>query len=264
MLGNEYPPVFIGLGIVMAAAALVFAGGLKAELRQPLLQQRENFGALGKLIRTLRKKGVPLVTLTSFFNSFVQLSMVFFLSSYVLSSGGSPLDAAFALSMMFVGLLIGRIVYARLAHRLSPRVILMVSNALAFTAYAGMLLCPSLLGAGILAALGGLGAAPNFPALVVEACGVVPDDTASGTSLVFLGYTFACFVAPPIVGALGDALDLQTALLCVVCLESGRRGAVISAQPSPCLNAKTVNSLKNRQKIMFLSIKNLDTPGGNV
>jgi MFS family permease len=218
ILGNEYPPVFTGLGILMAVSAFAFAWGLKAEIWQPLIQQRENFGALGKLIRTLRKKGVPLVTLTSFFNSFVQLSMVFFLSSYVLSVGGSPLDAAFALSMMFVGLLIGRIVYARLAHRLSPRVILMVSNALAFTAYAGMLLCPNLLGAGILAALGGIGAAPNFPALVVEACVAVPDDTASGTSLVFLGYTLACFIAPPIVGALGDAFGLQTALLGVVCL----------------------------------------------
>jgi predicted MFS family arabinose efflux permease len=81
-----------------------------------------------------------------------------------------------------------------------------------------MLLCPSLLWAGVFAGLGGIGAAPNFPALVVEACGIVPDDTASGTALVFLGYTVASFVAPPVVGAIGDIAGLQIALLCAVAL----------------------------------------------
>lgn len=217
-LGNEYPPVFIGLGIVMAASGIAFALGLKNELREALVQQRENFGALGKLIRTLAKKGMLLVTMASFFNSFVQVSLIFFISSYVQSAGGNQYDAAFALSMIFVGLLIGRLVYARLAHRLPIRTIMMASNALAFAAFAGMLLCPGLLWAGLLAGLGGIGAAPNFPALIVEACGIVPDDTASGSALVFLGYTLASFVAPPVVGAIGDTAGLQIALLCAVCL----------------------------------------------
>lgn len=214
LLGSEYPPVFIGLGILTAVSGIVFAAGLRRELRLPLLQQRGNFGALGKLARTFRYKGVPLVTLTNLFNSFVQVAMIYFLSSYILGAGGSPQDAAFALSMVFAGMLLGRVVYAQIAHRFPLRTIMMASNALAFLAYTGMLLCPDLFWAGILAGIGGIGASPNFPALVVEACNIVPDDTASGTALVFLGYTLACFVAPPLIGAVGDATGLKTALLC--------------------------------------------------
>jgi MFS family permease len=233
-LGNEYSPVFIGLGIVMAAAGLVFAAGLKDELRLPMLQQRENFGALGKLVRIFRQKGVTMVALISFFNSFVQLSMLFFLSSYILDAGGSETTAAFALSMMFVGLLVGRIIYAQLAHRLGSRTIMVVSNALAFAGYLSMVLCPSLPIAGILAAIGGIGAASNFPALVVEACNIVPEDTASGTALVFLGYTLSCFIAPPIVGAIGDTASLKTALLCAtgLSLVVMALSATLSRRPS--------------------------------
>jgi MFS family permease len=214
VLGNEYTPVFLALGLLMAAAGLAFAAGLRDELRGPLVQRRENFGALGKLVRTLRLKGAKTIVLANFLNSFVQISMVFFLSSYALSVGGSRLEAAFVLSMMFVGLLAGRVAYTRLSHRIGARAIMMASNGLAFLAYIGMLLCPSLVWVGVLAGLGGAGAASNFPALVVEAANLVPDDTASSTSLVFLGYTVASFIAPPVVGALGDAVGLQTALLC--------------------------------------------------
>jgi predicted MFS family arabinose efflux permease len=218
LLGGKYTPVFVGLGLLMAAGGVVFAAGLKAELRLPLVQRRDNFGALGKLVRTFRIKGIGLVSLTSFFNSFVQLSMIFFVSSYVLGIGGSGAQAALMLSMMFAGMLAGRVVYARVSHRFSVRAIMTVSNALAFAAYTGMLLCPDLFWAGLLAAVGGFGASPNFPALVVEACGIVPGDTASATALVFLGYTLACFVAPPVVGAIGDAAGLKTALQCVAAL----------------------------------------------
>jgi predicted MFS family arabinose efflux permease len=58
----------------------------------------------------------------------------------------------------------------------------------------------------------------NFPAFIVELCSLVPGDTAAASSLVFLGYTLACFVAPPLFGAIGDALGLQTAMLIALSL----------------------------------------------
>ncbi len=213
LLGSEYPPVFIGLGIIMAISGIVFTAGLRREVRMPFMQQRENFGALGKLIRTIKQKGVALIVLTSFFNAFVQVSMIMFITSYILGIGGGPYHSAFALCMIFVGTLAGRVIYARLSGRLAIRTIMMASNALAIAGYAAMLLCPDPAWAGILAIIGGIGIAPNFPGLVVEACHIVPDDTASGTALVFLGYTVACFAAPPVIGAIGDAAGLQMALL---------------------------------------------------
>ena len=218
VLGGTYPPVFIGLSILVVAAGAAFAFGLNRELRIPLIQQRENFGALGKLVRTLKLKGIGLLLVTSFFNSFVLISFNFFISSYILSIGGSNVGAAFALSMLFLGALLGRLVYAPLAHRIPVRTVMMLFNALSIAAFAGMVFCPDITGIGILAGIGGLGTAANFPALVVQACAIVPDDTAAGSSLIFLGFTLACFAAPPLIGAIGDAAGLKTAMLCAASL----------------------------------------------
>ena len=218
VLGGTYPPVFIVLSIVVITAGAAFTLGLKRELRLPFVQQRENFGALGKLVRTLKLKGMGLLLVTSFFNAIVLTSFNFFISSYILSIGGSSVSAMFVLSMLFLGELVGRLVYAPLAHRISVRTVMMLFNALSVAAFAFMVFCSDIVVIGILAGIGGLGTAANFPALVVQACAIVPDDTAAGSSLIFLGFTLACFVAPPLVGAIGDAAGLKTAMLCAISL----------------------------------------------
>ncbi len=218
LLGGTYPPVFIGLSIVVAAAGAAFAFGLKRELRQPFVQRRDNFGALGKMVRTLKLKGMGLLLALSFSNAFVLVSFSYFISSYILSIGGSSLNAAFALSMLFVGTLLGRLIYAPLAHRISARTVMLAANALSAAAFAGIAFCTDVTAAGVLACIGGIGTAVNFPSTLVHACALVPNDTASGSALVFLGFTLATFAAPPLIGVIGDAAGLKTAMLCAASL----------------------------------------------
>ncbi len=218
LLGSEYRPVFLGLGVFTALCALVFFAGLRTEIKMPLLQKRHNFGGFGKLLRTLKRKGVKRYLAAAVLNSVVQITVIYFISSFVSDAGGSALQSAVALSAFFFGSMAGRLIYARGLHKLPSRKVLPAASAFALAAIALMLLStdPALIC--VLSGLGGLGLSMNFPAFIVELCGLVPDDTAAASSLVFLGYTLACFIAPPVFGAIGDALGLQTAMLIALAL----------------------------------------------
>jgi len=61
--------------------------------------------------------------------------------------------------------------------------------------------------------IGGLGISVTVPGLIIEACAIVPEDTAAASSLVFFGIGIGAFVGPLIVGVIGDAIGLQIGLL---------------------------------------------------
>jgi fucose permease len=213
LLGSSYTPVFLGLGIFTALCALVFYLALHTEAAMPFMQKRHNLGGLGKLLRTLGRKGLKLYLAAAILNAIVQITMVYFISSYVTLIGGSALQSAVALSALFLGTMAGRLVYAQLLCCKPARKVLPIVNVLALAAFAAMLLSTSPVLAIVFAGLGGVGLSMNFPAYLVELCNLVPDDTAAASALVFLGYTLACFAAPPVFGAIGDAIGLQTSLL---------------------------------------------------
>lgn len=213
LLGSSYTPVFVGLGLFTALCALVFSLALRKEAAMPLMQKRHNLGGLGKLFRTLKRKGLKLYLAAAILNAVVQISMVYFISSYVTLIGGSALQSAVALSALFLGTMLGRLVYAKAFHNAPAKKVLPIVNILALAAFAAMLLCTDPVLVCVLAGVGGVGLSMNFPAYLVELCNLVPDDTAAASSLAFLGYTIACFAAPPVFGAIGDAIGLQTSLL---------------------------------------------------
>jgi fucose permease len=218
LLGGAYKPVFLGLGVFTALCALVFVVALRAEVKMPLLQKRHNIGGLGKLLRTLKGKGIKRYLLAAILNAIVQITVIYFISSFVTQIGGSTLQSAIALSAFFFGSMAGRLLYAKMLHSIPCRQVLPAASALALVAIAAMLLCTDPVLVCVLAGIGGFGLSMNFPAFIVELCSLVPGDTAAASSLVFLGYTLACFVAPPLFGAIGDALGLQTAMLIALSL----------------------------------------------
>ncbi len=218
LLGSDYMPVFLGLGVFTALCALVFTFGLRSEIALPMMQKRHNIGGLNKLLRTLRRKGVKRYLAAAMLNSMVQLTVIYFVASFVAECGGSSLQSAAALSAFFFGSMAGRLLYAKSLHRFPSRKVLPIASALALAALAVMLLSTDPVIICITAGIGGFGLSMNFPAFIVELCGIVPDDTAAASSLVFLGYTMACFIAPPVFGALGDALGLQTSMLIALTL----------------------------------------------
>lgn len=213
LLGNAYTRVFIGLGILTALCALVFLLALRAEAAMPFMQKKHNLGGPGKLLRTLKRKGIKLYLFAAILNAIVQITIIYFISSFVTLMGGTALQSAVALSALFFGTMIGRFIYAKALHHIPARKLLPAANILALAAYTAMLLCSDPVLVCVFAGLGGLGVSMNFPASIVELCDLVPDDTAAASSLVFFGYTLACFAAPPLFGAIGDAAGLQTSLL---------------------------------------------------
>ncbi len=218
LLGSDYTSVFLGLGVFTALCALVFTLGLRSEIALPMMQKRHNIGGLGKLLRTLRHKGVKRYLAAAMLNSMVQLTVIYFVASFVAECGGSSLQSAAALSAFFFGSMAGRLLYAKSLHRFASRKVLPAATAVALAALAVMLLCNDPVIICVMSGIGGFGLSMNFPAFIVELCGIVPDDTAAASSLVFLGFTMACFIAPPVFGALGDALGLQTSMLIALTL----------------------------------------------
>ncbi len=218
LLGGAYQPVFLGLGAFTALCAFVFVFALRTEAAMPMLQKRHALGGVGKLLRTLKRKGVKRYLAAAILNSIVQITLIYFISSFVSEIGGSALQSAVALSAFFFGSMLGRLLYAKLLHAFPARKVLPGASAFALAATAAMLLCSNPVLVCVLAVISGLGLSMNFPSFLVEMCGLVPDDTAAASSLVFLGYTLACFVAPPVFGAIGDATSLQTAMLIALAL----------------------------------------------
>ena len=212
VLGGDYPTVLLGLGFFAVAVSVVFLLGLHSQAKMPFLQAKHRIGAAGKLIRTLKIKGVKPIVTAAFFNAFSQISIIFFIASYVGSLTGRAADGAFALCLLFTGCVIGRLIYVRLHARVSTYRIMLIANTMAIAAFIAMLLSRDVLMIGIFACIGGIGFSVNFPGLVVEACGIVSQDTAAATSLIFIGYAAACFIAPPLVGAVGDAFGLDSGL----------------------------------------------------
>ncbi len=213
LLGSTYTPVFIGLGILTILVSILFMAGLRNEARAPFIQNMQNMGAFKKLLAAFKTKGMPLFVITKFFSSFAQMSFIFFLSSFASAIRGQAFDGALVLSGLFIGNVIGRVCYAKFFSKLAASRIMPPFNALSVAALVALLFSGDVTLACILAVIGGFGFAANFPLLVVEACSLMPKDTSAAASLVFFGSVAASFAAPPIVGAIGDAAGLGTALL---------------------------------------------------
>lgn len=218
LLGSRYNPVFIGLGIFTALCALVFALSMRPLIALPLIQNRENLGGLGKLLRTLKQKGVKRYVAAAVLNAAVQITIFYYIASYITLTGGGAVQQAVTISVLFAGMTAGRLIYVHVLHRIPAHKLLPAAASLALVSYSAMLLCASPILVCAFAFLGGFGMSINFPVHVVDLCTLVPDDTAAASSLAFLGYTLAAFVAPPVFGAVGDALGLQTAMLAACAL----------------------------------------------
>lgn len=219
LLLGGYQNVFFGLSIFALVSMLFFAFGLRTEIRKPMLQRPECFGSIGKAVKLFKVRGVPPVVIMSFFAMFVQVSLAYFLSSYAASLTDEAGIGAYALCILFFGAMTGRILFAHLSRHFNTFYILIIYNALALVGIAAMLLTSDVTLFCIFAFVPGFGLSANFPGLVVEACGLVPDDTTAASALIFLGANFASVAAPTIVGAAGDAFGLRIAfVLCSVML----------------------------------------------
>ncbi|MBT3320203.1 MAG: MFS transporter [Clostridia bacterium] len=212
-LGNDFTLSFAASGAIIAASAVVYWFGMKDERAKPLVANRANFGGIGKLIRIFKRKNMVLYLLISFFSGFVFHITILFMSSYTSEISGLASDGAFALSMLLAGIFVGSLLYSFVAHRISTLKIIIVSNIIALGLFIVMVFVGSPLMIGIFAALGGLFIGPVMPGLFVQVVKVVPDDTGTGSAVLLFGMLLAGVLAPPIIGAIADAVGMRMAIL---------------------------------------------------
>ena len=131
----------------------------------------------------------------------------------LLTSAGAAAGAVGLAYAAFQGAMVaGRLAMDRVVDRRGAVVVVRAGALLTALGLAGALLSgrPAAIVAGF--ALAGLGAAPVFP-LVFSAAGDLPGvGTGSGVAVVAWLARIGFLVAPPLVGALGDAIGVRAAL----------------------------------------------------
>lgn len=212
-VGGGYTQAFVWLGVFMAAATLLFVAGLWQQMKLPMLQNKHNFGGMLKLFRMFKIKGMPSLVILNVFNCFVQNTYIIFIADYMKSEYSFWLGGAITLSALFIGLLTGRTLFSLLADKIPVMRIMAISNGVAMLCFAGVFLTNSVAITAVLIGLGSTFTAMNFPALVLESHKLVPNDTASASSLIYIGLVIAILFAPPLIGFIGDAIGLRLALL---------------------------------------------------
>ena len=212
-LGGNYTPAFLWLGIIMALAAVLYVFGLLPYLKMPMIQNKNNFGGLGKLWKLIRKKGMFTLVAINFFSCLTMNTFIYYISSYVKTASDDKLSGAIMLSSMFLGLLIGRLIFSKFVERIPILKTMAITNALAVVAFGLMLVAKSPALVAVFAGVGSMLIGANFPALVIESHKIVPHDVSAASSLIYFGLVMALFVGPAAIGAIGDAVTLQIGLL---------------------------------------------------
>lgn len=211
LLGGDYVIVFFCLAAFALLTLAPFGFGLRTEMRRPMLQNPQGFRTVIKVFQLFKLRGVPAVAILALLIMSVQVIPAFFLSSYVKTFSLDPGMGALALCMLYTGAMLGRIIFAHISRRIDPYRIMVVYNTLALAGMAALALTPDATAICLLALLPGFGMSANFPGLVVEACGLIPDDSAAASALIFLGVNAAVLISPPLIGLVGDHLGLQAA-----------------------------------------------------
>lgn len=139
-------------------------------------------------------------------------SLVYWSADFIaLAEDVGPAAAAAAVTVFFVGAVIGRVVGSRLARRYASERLLLLAAAIALVAFPLLWLAPQT--AVKLAALlvVGLGVSNLYPLLLAIATGLAPALADVASARVALGTGLAILSAPFLLGSLADRIGLQTA-----------------------------------------------------
>jgi fucose permease len=159
------------------------------------------------------KPGMNQILFLSVMISAWQLGSIYYVSSYIRSLGGTAHEGAIALSVLFGGMMLSRLLYSRIADKFRPGHVLMLTNLLGVLAWAGLIIAQGIAAKTIMMGMTAFFCANNFPIVFLSTCRIAPQNSASASGFVILGYYVATFAFVPIIGALGDALGLGNAFL---------------------------------------------------
>ena len=213
LISSGYKTVFFIVGIITAVCAVVYWLGLRDIISRPMVEDKSKMGSLKKLIKIIKLRGMALFFITSLLCCFVQMPLMYFTRIYTQEVTGSALSGAFALSSLYFGLFIGDVAYAFISHKVKPFKLMIISNSLTLVFLGAMLVFRNAAAISVFTMLAAAGMAPCLPILISNACGTASHDTAAASAFMFFGIALAALIAPPLIGAIGDAAGLRIALL---------------------------------------------------
>jgi fucose permease len=160
-----------------------------------------------------RLPGMAEVTIIAVLMSCWQCSAMMYTSSMVAQVRGNEADGALALTVLFSGIMLSRLIYARFASRFSAGRMLGFSNLLGAALWVAAMLVPAVVPKIALIGLSAFMCGNNFPVDISAACRIAPANTAAGAGTVILGSYIAMFAFMPAIGALADAVGLGRAMI---------------------------------------------------
>lgn len=208
-----YKTVFLIIGVLTAGCAFIYWLGLRTPISFPLLENKHKMGSIKKLFAIFKRKGMALFLITGLLCSFVQLPLIYFTSTYTQGVTGSEMLGALGLSSLYFGFFLGSVVYAVVCHKIESYRLMIASNTLSLLFMGAMLIFKNGIAISVFIMLAATCMAPSLPIIFTKACESASDDTAAASALIFFGIALSAFVAPPLIGAIGDASSLRIALL---------------------------------------------------
>lgn len=203
--------IFGGFAFLWAVyAAFAFNEKMKRKLVQRRLSFREQCRSA---IGVFKISGMKPVFVISIMISAWQLTAVYYISSYFTGISGDAMNGAAALSVLFLGMMVSRLCYSKFADRFSKGRVLMITNAFGVFAWLAVFIVPEITAKIVMIGLTALICGNNFPITFSSACRIAPENTATASSIVILGYYIAVLLFIPAIGYLGDVINLGNALL---------------------------------------------------
>lgn len=208
------PGVFIILGgfsMLWAVYALIaFSTSIKSKLVVKTVNIKYQFDTMREVIRI---PGIKEVGVIAMLTACWQLSAIYYISFLFSDYTGSNEMGAFALSVFFLGMMLTRLIYAKVANRYSPGRVIAFGCLLCVLSWTTCMLVNNLVIKMILIGLSAFFLGNNFPINFSTACKLSPNNTAAALGIAFLGYYLALFIFVPIVGTVAEATSLKIALI---------------------------------------------------
>jgi MFS family permease len=203
--------IFGGFALCWAVYAVyAYSHAMKIKLVTGSISFADQFR---EALRVLKTPGMGVIFLISIFITAWQLSTIYYISSYFTELSGNAMMGALALSLFFLGMMVSRLTYSRVADKFSKGRVLLLTNAVGLLAWIAVFLVPDITLRYAFVVVAAMACGNNFPVTFSAACRLVPTNTAAASGFVNLGYYIAIFAFIPAIGALGDAAGLDKALL---------------------------------------------------
>jgi len=201
---------FIVFGVISVVFALYYIYVFRQEMRLPLMPKHLPVNQrISDLVAVIRRKGMKEVIVASILFAYFQVNILFWGPSFYIEESDDPLTGALALTLFFAGTALSRFIGSKFANKYKPHIFIFLFGILTAAAVIASILFSNLAVSLLFFGIIGFAAGNILPQLFAQSCAIAPDKSSVASGLVLMGYTLMAFVAPPMMGFIGDTWGLR-------------------------------------------------------